>query len=119
MENFSGLFMLAIIGALAYYAEGYYRLKAKVKQHIPYIMDCSTAELKKITLQYLSRFDNYEQLAADKGKPEIVPYFTDAFNQLEVYYRYLKQNMPISYTGRNAMRLLIKDTEKFAQVQLH
>jgi hypothetical protein len=33
MENFGGIFMLAIIAALAWYADGYYKLKKKVKQH--------------------------------------------------------------------------------------
>lgn len=82
------------------------------------VMDCSQEKLIDICGAALQRFDDYQQLCADTGKNEIVDYFVNSYNELEKPFLHLKQGGLISMRTRNSIRLLIKETEKYASCEL-
>lgn len=83
------------------------------------IMDCSIYDLKKICVESLQRFDNYQQLSEDQGKNEILDFFVDSYNELEEVFFHLKEGGLLSLKTRNEIRMLIKETEKHASSELY
>lgn len=83
------------------------------------IMDCSLIKLRTICAEALQRFDNYQQICADKGKNEIVQFFVDSYNDLEKVFFHLKEGGLLSLKTRNEIRMLIKETEKYASSELY
>lgn len=83
------------------------------------IMDCSLEKLRTICAESLQRFDNYQQISADKGKNEIVDFFVSSYNELEKVFFYLKEGGLLSLKTRNEIRMLIKETEKYASSELY
>ena len=86
------------------------------------IMDCTKDQFNSILLNYMCRFDDYQQIAADKGKPEeTVQYFVDAYNQLDAIFSICFRNnlgRPLSETVRNQSRIIIKYAERLACTEL-
>ena len=82
------------------------------------IMDCSNYDLKKICVEALQRFDDYQQIFADKGKNEMVQFFVDLYDELEEVFFHLKEGGLLSLNTRNEIRLLIKETEKLAASEM-
>lgn len=81
-------------------------------------MDCSTDELLKIVNRYLQRFDDYQQIFADKNRIGMKSYFVEAYNKLEPFHFSIKNNETIEAKDRNNIRLIIKYAEKLAQSEL-
>lgn len=80
------------------------------------IMNIPFAELISTSQNFLSRFDDYQQMCADKGKNEIIQYFVDSYNQLESIIFNLKE-AEVTHEVRNQIRSIVKDTEKRACVE--
>lgn len=84
------------------------------------IMDCPFKKLRNICRHFLQKFDDYPKIARDKGKDEgIVSYFVDSYNKLEEVWFKLDAGEKISMAQRNSLRMLIKETEKFAGSELY
>ena len=83
------------------------------------IMDCSLIKLRTIVCKALQRFDDYQQICADKGKNEILDFFVDSYNELEEVFFHLKEGGLLSLKTRNEIRILIKETEKLAVSELY
>ena len=83
------------------------------------IMDCSLIKLRTIVCKALQRFDDYQQICADKGKNEILDFFVDSYNELEEVFFHLKEGGLLSLKTRNEIRMLIKETEKYALSELY
>jgi len=84
----------------------------------PTIMDSPTPELKQIILHYLSRFDDYIQMACDQQNPELGEYFDHEFSQLEQHYHSISDTQTVSESQRNSIRMICKYTERLAQTDL-
>ena len=80
------------------------------------IMNFPFAELISTSQNFLSRFDDYQQMCADKGKNEMTQYFVDSFNQLESIIFNLKEE-EVTDEIRNQIRSIVKETEKMACVE--
>ena len=93
-----------------------------VNQSVPYIMDYTPVEFKSILLKYMQQFDDYQQTAADQGKPaETLQYFVDAYNQLDSIYTICFRHNTTSSSSlavRNQARLIIKHAERLAITEL-
>ena len=83
------------------------------------IMDCSLIKLTTICADALQRFDNYQQISADKGKNEIAQFFVDVYNELEEVFFNIKEGGLLSLKTRNEIRMLIKEAEKYALSELY
>jgi hypothetical protein len=86
------------------------------------IMDCTKDQFKSILLNHMCRFDDYQQIAFDQGKPEeTIQYFVDAYNQLDAIFSICFRNnpgQPLSETVRNQSRMIIKYAERLACTEL-
>ena len=82
------------------------------------ITDCSLEKLTKICAEALQRYDNYQQIFADKEKNELVQFFVDVYDELEEVFFHLKEGGLISLKTRNEIRMLIKGAEKYAASEL-
>ena len=82
------------------------------------IMDCSLKKLTKICAEALQRYDDYQQIFADKEKDELVQFFVDVYAELEEVFFHLKEGGLISLKTRNEIRMLIKGAEKYAASEL-
>ena len=83
------------------------------------IMDCSLENLTKICAEALQRFDDYQQIFADKEKNEMVQFFVDVYDELEEVFFHLKERGLLSLNTRNEIRMLIKGAEKYAASELY
>jgi len=82
-------------------------------------MDCDRKDVKNICSIYMKRFDNYLQAATDKGRGDLIPYFSEAYDLLEKYFRNLTKEMLLTTEARNEIRGTIKFTEKLAGSELY
>ncbi len=78
------------------------------------IMNCTREKLRDITNCFLTRFDDYIQLAGT----EWVDYFQDAYNELEKVFFHLKIGGLVSEELRNSLRCFIKEVEQTAAMEL-
>lgn len=83
------------------------------------IMDCSLIKLRAIVCEALQRFDDYQQIFADKGENEMVQFFVDVYDELEEVFFHLKEGGLLSLNTRNEIRMLIKGAEKYAASELY
>ena len=88
------------------------------KKHTPSIMNSTLCELKDICGSFLSRFDDFQQIAGNKKKYEMMQYFTDSYYTLEEFFFQLKEGVFIE-KNRNHIRMLIKETEKMASLLIN
>lgn len=98
-------------------------ISPSVHQSVPYIMDCTVPEFQSILLKYMQQFDDYQQIATDKHKPDKTrQYFVDAYNQLDSIYTICfrkEPSAPVSQTVRNQSRMIIKYAERLACTELY
>jgi hypothetical protein len=80
------------------------------------IMNFPFAELISTSQNFLSRFDDYQQMCADNGENEMTQFFVDSYNQLEEIIFNLKAE-DVTDEIRNQIRSIVKETEKMACVQ--
>ena len=83
------------------------------------IIDCSPAKLTTICSEALKRFDDYQQIAGDQGKNEVLNYFVNCYDEMEEVFFHLKEGGLLSLSTRNEIRMLIKCAEKCAASELY
>jgi len=100
--------------------------EAKERQGIIYymtlspdcIMNCTREKLKDICSSFLTKIDDFQQLSANAGNNDAVDFFVNSYNEIEKAYFHLKMGGLLSSQSRNELRLIIKESEKMASVQL-
>jgi len=80
------------------------------------IMNCTRTKLMEICKCFLVRTDDFQQLSVDNS--EMLDYFTVIYNDLERVYFHLKAGGLLSNSSRNELRMLIKESEQMASMQL-
>ncbi len=90
----------------------------KIKTNIPSIMHSTSDELKEICGRFLTRFDDFQQIAGNNKKFEMIQYFADSYDKLEEFFFQLKEGLFLE-SSRNRLRMLIKETEKMASLLIN
>lgn len=78
------------------------------------IMNCTADQLRKICDNYLRQYDDYQQIAADRGNKPISLIFVDAYDQLEWLKSKIK-NKP-SNNLRNDIRVTVQHYFRIANL---
>lgn len=89
-----------------------------ISHSTPCIMESTTSELKQLMLRYMSRFDDYIQIAYDEEKPDLGEYFSNEYNKLDHHYRSISDTQTVSAIQRNEIRMIVKYTERLACTEL-
>lgn len=81
-------------------------------------MDCSSTQVKQICYHFMQKFDNYQQVATDEKRPDVLDSINDAYSFLDGIYHNIKGKTMISTEVRNEIRSTIKFTDRLVASEL-
>lgn len=81
-------------------------------------MDAPLTEIPGICDEFCRRFDDYQQLAGEQGKHDLVDTLENAMNELSDLSNKVRKGHTLSDPERNGLRMTIKFTEKLVAGEL-
>lgn len=84
-----------------------------------WIMDCDSGMVKQICYHFMQKFDNYQQIASDAKRPDILDYINEAYDFLDGIYHNINRKTMITTEVRNEIRSTIKFTERLVASELY
>jgi malate synthase len=87
-------------------------------KHTAWIMDCDSEMVKKIYYHFMQKFDNYQQIASEAKRPDVLDSINEAYDFLDGIYHNITRKTSISTEVRNEIRSTIKFTERLVVSEL-
>jgi hypothetical protein len=87
-------------------------------KHTAWIMDCDSEMVKQICYHFMKKFDNYQQIASDAKRPDVLDSINEAYELLDGIYHNITRKTSISTEVRDEIRSTIKFTERLVLTEL-
>ena len=81
-------------------------------------MDCDCEMVKQICYHFMQKFDNYQQIASDAKRPDILDSVNEAYDFIDGIYHNINRKTLITTEVRNEIRSTIKFTERLVASEL-